>query len=59
VSGWRVLAGPDPAQLSPIATAVRSGFETAIPLRSAQPDFAVQALGSSGQTLRTSATIHR
>jgi Arylsulfotransferase (ASST) len=59
VSVWRVLAGPDPAQLSPIATAVRSGFETAIPVHSAQPDFAVQALGSSGQTLRTSATIHR
>ncbi len=57
VSAWRVLAGPDPTQLSPIATADRTGFETAIPIHSAQPDFAVQALGEAGQTLGTSATV--
>jgi len=59
VSSWRVLAGPDPAQLSTIATAPRSGFETAIPIHSSQPDFAVQALGAAGEVLGTSATLAR
>ena len=59
VNGWRVLAGADPAHLSPIATATRTGFETAIPVHSSQPDFAAQALGASGQTLATSHVIAR
>ena len=59
VSGWQVLAGPDPAHLSLIATATRTAFETAIPVHSSQPDFVVQALGVSGQTLATSHTISR
>ncbi|HEY2282609.1 MAG TPA: arylsulfotransferase family protein [Solirubrobacteraceae bacterium] len=59
VSGWRVLAGADPAHLSVIATAARTGFETAIPVHSLQPDFAVQALGASGQTLAISHVISR
>jgi hypothetical protein len=59
VSGWRVLAGQDPAHLAPLATASRTGFETAIAVQSAQPDFAVQALGDSGQTLATSHVISR
>jgi hypothetical protein len=57
VSAWRVLAGPDPAHLSPIASAPRAGFETAIPVRSAEPDFAVQALGSSGEILGTAHVV--
>jgi hypothetical protein len=59
VTSWRVLAGPNPAQLTPIATAPASGFQTTIPVASAQADFAVQALGASGQTLATSATVTR
>lgn len=59
VSAWRVLAGPSPAQLSAIATAPRTGFETAIAVQSAAADFAVQALGPSGQVLSTSATVAR
>ena len=59
VSGWRVLAGPSPAQLSPIATASRTGYETAIPVHSSQQDFAVQALSSEGTVLGTSGTITR
>ena len=30
VSSWRVLAGPSPAALAPLATAARSGFQTTI-----------------------------
>jgi hypothetical protein len=59
VSGWRVLAGPDPAHLSMIAFATRTGFETAITVYGFQPDFAVQALGTSGQTLGISHVISR
>jgi hypothetical protein len=59
VSAWRVLAGPSPAQLSTIATAQRAGFETQIPVQSAAADFAVQALGPSGQVLGTSPATAR
>ena len=59
VSSWRVLAGPSPAQLSPIANAPRSGFETAIGVSSAAGDFAVQALGAGGQVLGTSSATAR
>jgi hypothetical protein len=59
VSGWRVLAGADPAHLSAIASVPRASFETAIPVHSPEPDFAVQALGASGQTLATSHVIAR
>ncbi|HUN77892.1 MAG TPA: arylsulfotransferase family protein [Solirubrobacteraceae bacterium] len=59
VSAWRVLAGPSPAQLTPIATAPRTGFETAIALQSGQPDFAVQALDGSGAVLGTSGAVRR
>jgi Arylsulfotransferase (ASST) len=60
VVSWRVLAGPSPQQLAPVATAVRTGFETAI----ATPGgvgpatyVAVQALDASGAVLGTSPTI--
>jgi hypothetical protein len=59
VSAWRVLAGPNPAQLSPIAEATRSGFQTTVPIHSSQPDFAVQALGSAGQVLGTSGVVEQ
>jgi len=60
VTAWRVLAGPNPAQLTPIATAqVGVEFQAKIPVSSSQPDFAVQALGANGQTLGTSATVER
>ncbi len=59
VRGWRVLAGADPAHLAVIASVPRASFETAIPVRSSEPDFAVQALGAAGQTLATSHVIAR
>ena len=57
VSSWRVLTGSGPHALTPLATAPRAGFETAIPVDSAAPYFAVQALGTRGQTLSNSLAI--
>jgi Arylsulfotransferase (ASST) len=57
VASWQVLAGPDPARLTPIATAPASGFQTTIPVASAQPDFAVRALNAAGEALGTSSTV--
>lgn len=57
VASWRVLAGPSAAQLSPVATAPRTGFETAIPTPAAAPYVAAQALDASGAVLGTSKTI--
>ena len=57
VSSWRLLAGPTPARLSAVATVSRTGFETAIPLPlgTAGPILAVEALDGSGRPLGVSA----
>jgi Arylsulfotransferase (ASST) len=60
LTSWRVLAGPSPQQLAPVATAARAGFETAIGTPGGVGPatyVAVQALESSGAVLGTSATI--
>lgn len=60
VVSWRVLAGPSPQQLAPVATAARTGFETAIPTPGGVGPatyVAVQALDASGAVLGTSPTI--
>ncbi|MDQ3523620.1 MAG: arylsulfotransferase family protein, partial [Chloroflexota bacterium] len=57
VASWQVLAGPDAAQLQPATSVARDGFETAIPVQSAEPYFAVQALDASGSVLSTSETV--
>lgn len=59
VASWRVLAGSAPNSLSPLGTAAKRGFETAISEHSQQAYFAVQALDSRGRTLATSAAVHR
>jgi Arylsulfotransferase (ASST) len=59
VSSWRVLGGASAAGLSPLATAPQSGFETTIPVQSADAYLAVQALGGAGQVLGTSSPTHR
>jgi hypothetical protein len=59
VASWRVLAGPDPADLTPVGQFPKKFFETTRSIGSAQPYFAVQALDSSGQVLGTSATVSR
>jgi hypothetical protein len=60
VVSWRVLAGPSPQQLAPVATAARAGFETAIPTPGgvgAATYVTVQALDASGAVLGTSPII--
>jgi hypothetical protein len=56
-ASWQVLAGPSPQQLAPVASAPRSGFETAITTPAAEAYVAVQALDASGTVLGTSHTI--
>jgi len=57
LAGWRVLAGASAKALRPVASAARTGFETAIPLPAAVlgPYLTVQALGPGGQVLATGA----
>ncbi len=54
---WQVLAGPSRGQMTVVASAPRSGFETSINTPSAEAYVAVQALSSSGAVLGTSRTI--
>jgi Arylsulfotransferase (ASST) len=56
-ASWRVLAGPSPQQLTPVASAARSGFETAIATPGPEPYVAVGALDASGAVLGVSQTI--
>ena len=57
VVSWKLLAGASPSALSPVASATRAGFETTITTHSSAPYVAVEAIGSSGQTLATSPAI--
>jgi hypothetical protein len=57
VASWRVLGGPSTHQLTPVATAPRGGFETAIATPAAEAYVQVQALSSSGAVLGTSSAI--
>ena len=54
VASWRVLAGSGPGQLSPVTTAPRSGFETAIKLGQNYHAYQVQALDANGKVIGTS-----
>jgi hypothetical protein len=58
VSSWRVLAGSSPGSLAPVATAPKSGFETAIttPVSESGRYVAVQALNGAGAVIGVSAT---
>jgi len=56
-ASWRVLAGASPRQLVPVATATRTGFETAIATPGPERYVAVAALDASGATLGVSPTI--
>ena len=56
-ASWRVLAGPSPAQLAPVAESPRAGFQTAIATPAPEKDVAVQALDASGAVLGISRTI--
>jgi hypothetical protein len=56
-ASWRLLAGPSAKQLSAIATAGRTGFETAIGAPKPAAYLAVQALDAAGAVIGTSAAI--
>ncbi len=57
VASWRVLAGPSPTRLTPVASAAKDGFETAIATPGAEPYVAAQALNGAGAVLGDSPTI--
>jgi hypothetical protein len=57
VAAWRVLAGPSPGSLAPVATVPRTGFETTVEIHASAAFVAVAALGGAGQTLATSAPL--
>jgi Arylsulfotransferase (ASST) len=57
VASWRVLAGSSPISIKAEATMPDSGFESSTILPEAYAYVSVQALGSSGQLLGTSATV--
>jgi hypothetical protein len=51
---WQVLAGGSPGQLRVVASKLRTGFETAVPLPHRYGAYEVRALGASGLILGTS-----
>jgi hypothetical protein len=55
VTRWRLLAGRSRQQLAPVASAARSGFETAIRVPGSAPWLQLQALGPNGNVLGSSA----
>lgn len=57
VTAWRVLAGTSPTTLAPATTASKTGFETAIPIRTTATHVAVQALDASGHVLAISPVV--
>ncbi|HEY2260277.1 MAG TPA: DUF1906 domain-containing protein [Solirubrobacteraceae bacterium] len=56
VSRWQVIAGSSPSSLAPAARSARASTRKIV-VHSAFSYFAVQALGSAGQVLATSAAI--
>jgi hypothetical protein len=56
LASWRVLAGSSPSRLAPVASAAKSGFETAVavPRLAAGAYVAVQALDATGAVLGAS-----
>jgi hypothetical protein len=55
---WRLEAGSSAKTLAPVATAARTGFETALSPPSSAAFYAVQALDATGAVVGTSVTIH-
>jgi hypothetical protein len=59
VASWRVLGGSTQRSLAVVASAARSGFETAILVPRADRWFAVQAMSATGRVLATSRSVKR
>ena len=53
VASWKVLGGSGGGSPA-VATAAKSGFETAIPVKAGGQQFTVQALDANGRVLGTS-----
>ncbi len=58
VENWEVLAGPAVDGLEPVGAVPRTGFETAIAVRSGDALLAVRATDGSGQALGTSRAVN-
>jgi hypothetical protein len=57
VKRWQVLAGKDVGDLTAIASAAKTGFETAIPVTTSEDFVAVRALDGNGGVLGTSKLV--
>jgi Arylsulfotransferase (ASST) len=57
VAYWKVLAGPTPTSLRPIAEFAKFSFETAMTVASPGPYFSVQALDQRMQALKASPVV--
>jgi hypothetical protein len=57
VASWRVLAGASSSALAVADTAAKTGFQTTIATPGTGPYVQVQALGSAGNLLASSATV--
>lgn len=57
VTGWRVLAGPDPQNLRSVRDGARTGFETRIVITGRESYVGVQALDGDGAVLATSEAV--
>ncbi len=58
VENWEVLAGPALDSLEPVGSVPRTGFETAIAVRTGDALLGVRALDGSGQTLGRSRAVN-
>jgi hypothetical protein len=54
---WQVLAGPAAAQLKPVQTVAKDGFETPIRLTKSAAFYSMKAIGRGGKVLGTSEAV--
>ncbi len=54
VVSWKVLAGPAAGRLAPVASAAKSGFETAIGVPQSDTTFQVEAMDANGRVIARS-----
>jgi hypothetical protein len=60
VAGWRVLAGLEADNLTPVGDVQpKNGFETTLEATTGAPFLAVEALDAAGRVLATSAAVRR
>ncbi len=57
-ASWRLLGGPSASQLTPLASAPRSGFETGLTAPTRVAYVAAQALDASGAVIGTSKVVN-